>query len=115
MLRREFSGGVLKTQLTSNMTPTNGSFTVIDGSTFPDGSTGKPFVVVIGKGTAAEEKILCSSRSGNSFTVQQRGYDDTVGNSHSVGDLVDHILDAATIQDMNKTTNDNAILTWMGL
>lgn len=115
MLRREFSGAVLKTQLSANISNSSNSFSVIDGSTFPTGSSGNPFVVVIGKGTAAEEKILCSSRSSNTFTVSQRGYDGTTANSHLSGDLVDHILDATTVQDMNTTTNDTNILTWMKL
>lgn len=112
MLRREFAGGVLKTQLTSNISNSASSITVIDGSTFPLGTV-NPFVIVIGRGTAQEEKILCSSRTANTFTVSQRGYDSTTAISHVAGEIVDHILDATTIQYMNNTTSDTSILTWM--
>jgi len=115
MLRREFNGGVLKTQLAANISNTANSFSVIDGSTFPNGGSGNPFVIVIGKGTAGEEKVLCSSRTTDTFTVQQRGYDGTTASSHSSGDLVDHVLDATTVQYMNTATNDNAIISLMGI
>jgi hypothetical protein len=114
MLRREFAGGVLKTQLTSNVSNSASSITVIDGSTFPTGSR-NPFVIVIGRGTAQEEKVLCSSRSANTFTVSQRGYDSTTAIAHVSGEIVDHVLDAATIQDMNTVTNDTSIIAWMGI
>lgn len=112
MLRREFYGGVLKTQLTANVSNSATSITVIDGSTFPTGAT-NPFVIVIGRGTSQEEKILCSSRSANTFTVSQRGYDYTTAISHISGEIVDHVLDATTIQDMNTVANDTSILAWM--
>lgn len=113
MLRREFSGGVLKTQLTSNISNSASSIVVIDGSTFPSGTV-NPFVIVIGRGTAQEEKILCSSRSSNTFTVSQRGYDSTTAIAHVSGEIVDHVLDATTMQYISNTTSDTSILTWMG-
>lgn len=113
MLRREFAGGVLKTQLFSNISNSDSSIFVINGLTFPSGDV-NPFVIVIGRGTAQEEKILCSSRTGNTFTVSERGYDSTTAISHVAGEIVDHVLDATTIQYMNNATSDTSILTWMG-
>jgi hypothetical protein len=112
LLRREFAGGVLKTQLTANISNSAPSFIVVDGTTFPSGST-NPFVIVIGRGTASEEKMLCSSRSVNTFTVSSRGYDSTSAVAHTAGEIVDHVLDATTIQDMNTVTNDTSIIAWM--
>lgn len=112
MLRREFAGGVLKTQLTANISNSAPSFIVVDGTTFPSGST-NPFVIVIGRGTVTEEKILCSSRAANTFTVSSRGYDSTTAVAHTAGEIVDHVLDATTIQDMNTVTNDTSIIAWM--
>lgn len=114
MLRREFAGGVLKTQLTANVSNIATSISVIDGSTFPSGAT-NPFVIVIGRGTAQEEKILCQSRTGNTFAVLERGHDSTPAISHTTGEVVDHVLDATTIQDMNTVTNDTSIIAWMGI
>jgi hypothetical protein len=112
LLRREFAGGVLKTQLSSNVSNSSTTISVIDGSTFPDGAS-NPFVIVVGRGTAQEEKVLCLSRTSNTFNVLQRGYDSTPATSHTTNETVDHILDATTIQDMNTVTNDTSILTWM--
>lgn len=114
MLRREFSGAVLSTTLSANINNSVTSFSVIDGTTFPTGAA-NPFVVVIDRGVAQEEKVLCSSRTANTFTVLERGYDGTSAQSHNTSAIVDHILDATTVQDMNTTTYDNEVLIWMGV
>jgi len=114
MLRREFNGSVLRSLLAANISNSASSFTVVDGSSYPVGST-NPFVVVIGRTLANEEKILISSRTANTFTIATRGYDGTTAQAHTTAELVDHILDAATIQDMNTTTYDNEVLMWMGV
>lgn len=115
MLRREFLGSVVDSTLSANINNTSTTFSVVDGSTFPTGSSGNPFVVVISRGLSAEEKVLISSRSGNTFTVHTRGYDGTIANTHTSGAVVDHVLDATTIQDMNTTTYDNEINIWMAV
>ena len=112
MLRREFTGAALRTNLSANISSGDSSFTVTDAVGFPSGSN--PFAVVVDRGTSDEEKMLISSRSTNTFTIQIRGYDGTIARSHTSGAFVDHILDAATIQDMNTTTYDNEVLMWMG-
>lgn len=56
------------------------TFTVASATGYP--ATGR-FTVVLDLGTASEEKILCSSRSGTTFTVETRGYDDTTAQSHT--------------------------------
>ena len=72
-------------------------------------------MVVLDRGNPSEEKILISSRTSNTLTVSERGYDGTVANAHISGSFVDHVLDAAVIQDMNTTTYDNEVLVWMGV
>lgn len=56
------------------------TFTVASATGYP--ATGR-FTVVLDLGLASEEKILCSSRSGTTFTVETRGYDDTTAQSHT--------------------------------
>jgi len=113
MLRQEFSGGVLRTTLSANINNSVTSISVADASTFPSGAN--PFVIVIDRGSQSEEKVLISSRAGNTFTVANRGYDGSTANSHTSGSYVDHVLDATVIQDMNQTTYDNEVLVWMGV
>lgn len=115
MERREFAGAVVETTLSSGISGTDTTISVVDGSTFPTGSSGNPFVIVISRGSASEEKVLCSSRSGNSITVSSRGYDGPSASSHLSGATVNHVLDATAVQDMNTTTYDNHILSWMGV
>ena len=113
MLRREFSGSVLRTTLSANISNVSTSITVLDGSTYPTGVN--PFVIVIDRGLSSEEKVLISSRSTNTLTVDTRGYDGTTAVAHTSGAFVDHVLDAAVVQDMNTTTYDNEVLMWMGV
>jgi len=114
MERREFAGAVVAQALSANISNSATSFSVTDGSTFPSGDLNN-FVVSIGRGNPYEEKILISSRSANTFTVSARGYDGTTAIDHTVGELVDHILDATAVQSMNTTVYDNQILNWMGV
>lgn len=113
MERREILGSVLETALATGISNTDTTISVLDGSTFPSGSS-NPFVIVINRGNANEEKILISSRTGNTLTASQRGYDGVPASSHLSGASVDHVLDAQAIQDMNKATYDNQILYWVG-
>lgn len=105
MARREFLGSVVETTTTGSLTSTDTSISLTDGSTFPAGST-SPFVIVIDRGTGSEEKVLITSRSSNTLTVSQRGYDGTTATTHSSGANVDHVLDATSVQDMNTSIND---------
>jgi hypothetical protein len=114
MERREFAGAVVAQALSANISNSATSFSVTDGSTFPSGDLNS-FVVSIGRGNPYEEKVLISSRSANTFTVLSRGYDGTTAIDHTVGELVDHVLDATTVQSMNTTVYDNQILNWMGV
>ncbi len=112
MERREFTGAALRANLSSSISNTSTTISLTDGSTYPSGLS--PFVIVIDRGTANEEKVLISTRTANTSTVSSRGYDGTSALPHDSGAFVDHILDAVVIQDMNVTTYDNQVLMWMG-
>lgn len=100
---KDFDGGAEKTTLTAAINNSASSFTVVDGSTFPAGTN--PFVVVIDRGLATEEKLLVSSRIGNSFNVLERAYDGSSAQSHALGAVVEHILDAYTVEQANRYVN----------
>jgi hypothetical protein len=112
--RREFAGGVIAQTLSANISNSATTFSVADGSTFPTGD-GDPFAIVIARGTANEEKMLISVRVDNLFYVGNRGYDGTIAKAHTIGDVVDHILDSNTIQSMNTVVFDTQIFQWMGI
>lgn len=100
---KDFAGGAQTTTLTAGISAVATSFAVGDGSTYPSG--GSPFCVVIDRGLATEEKILCSDRTGNSFTVLERGYDGSSAQAHSSDAVVEHVLDAYTIEQANRHAN----------
>ncbi len=104
---KSFDGGAQKTTLTAPFTIGGSTLSVANGSTFPNGSSG-PFVIVVDRGLAAEEKFLIDTTSGVNgviFTIQQVGYDGTTASNHSAGASVEHCLDAYSIEQSNRYVN----------
>lgn len=109
---KAFAGGAVPTTISGSMTnsvPAMGqTFTVADATGYP---AADPFVVVVNRGELDEEKILVASRSGSTFTVDTRGYDNTTAQSHSAGAVLEHELDALTVQALvdhvNETGHDD--------
>lgn len=113
--RKEWAGAAPQTTLSSTFsagTPAAGAtFTVTSGTGYPTGAYTGGFVIVLDRGTAAEEKVLCSARSGNTFTVATsgRGWDGTTATSHGGGSTagtVDHCVDADTFTDLSGHVYD---------
>lgn len=98
---KDFKGGLAPTVLSATISATvpgvGQTFQVEDATGYPDGSDGS-FVIRIDS-----EAILCSSRSGNIFTVEERHYDNTTAASHTGSSaVVKHTSDAATIKAHEK-------------
>lgn len=114
-MRREYVGGAQSARLSSSLGGTVADLTIScnDLSNWPTGIGGKPFYVVIDRGTISEEKILCSSRSGNTLTVYTdgpvtgRGADDTNITSHSANALIEHVFTATDADEANAHVNDS--------
>ena len=111
MAVREYVGGAKQTTLASSITNTATSFTVAagGGTGYPTGAGGN-FVVCLDIGLAAEEKILCSARSTDTFTVATggRGYDDTAASAHTTAATVNHVLTATDLREANAHVNATA-------
>ena len=111
-MRRQYAGGAKPAYLTAALGGTTADLTITcdDLSNWPDGSVG-PFYVVVDRGLAAEEKILCSSRSGNVLTVYSsglvvgRGADDTTIINHSSNAEIEHIFTATDADEANEHVN----------
>lgn len=111
MTLKDYSGAAESLTLGgSGVSSTDSSFSTNEtpSSSWPNGANG-PFVIAIDRGTENEEKLLISSRSSNSFTVSQRGYDGTSQVSHSSGAAVEHVLDADTLKEANAHVNDDTL------
>ena len=101
---KDYKGSSIATTLSSSYAIIDSTFTVASGSTFPDGSSGS-FVVVISRGLADEEKMLIGSRTGNVFTILEKGYDGTTSLAHPAASSVNHCLDAYTLVQANRYVN----------
>jgi hypothetical protein len=71
--------------LTSSMTTSSNSLTVNDAAGFLDGNATNQFTLLIDKGNANEEIVLCTTRTDKTVQILTRGYAGTYAASHSVG------------------------------
>jgi hypothetical protein len=112
-MRREYRGGARRAQLTQAFGGTSIDLTIAcdDLTNWPTGTGGRPFFIVVGRNTPTEEKILCSSRTGNTMTVfsdgltNGRGADGTSIISHSNGEIVEHVFTARDADEANAFVN----------
>ena len=112
-MRREYVGGAQAARLTTALGGTTGDLTIYcdDLTNWPTGVSGRPFYVVINRGSVSEEKILCSSRSSNTLTVYNdgitigRGADDTSITSHSINAVIEHVFTATDADEANAFVN----------
>lgn len=105
MALREYSGNARTTTLAGGITDAATSIAVADGTGYPTGTTG-PFVITIGAGTAAEEKVLVATRAGNTLTVSSRGWDGTTASAHDNATAVMHTFSATDAREANQHVND---------
>lgn len=108
MARREYKGNAARTTLSADITAVSTTFSGANFTNWPTGAGGN-FFVIIDRGLSGEEKILCSSRSGNTITVAGggRGSDDTSAAAHTAGAFIEHGLtktDADEANDHKNTT-----------
>src|SRR5579872_5776809 len=75
------------------------SFTLVasGGTTFPTVTASNPSYFEVQIDT---EIILCSARSGDTFTVAQRGYEGTTAASHAGGATVTHAPTAGMVNHL---------------
>jgi hypothetical protein len=112
-MRREYRGGARKGQLSAALGGSSADLTIVCESlpNWPTGAGNRPFFVVLARNTPLEEKILCSSRSGNvitvfnSGTVNGRGADDTSIASHQIGTEIEHVFTATDANEANAYIN----------
>ena len=112
-MRRSYEGAAQAAQLTQDLGGSTGDLTIYcDNLTnWPTGTGSRPFFVVIDRGKANEEKILCSSRSSNVLTVfddgltNGRAADDTAITSHTTNSVIEHVFTATDADESNFHVN----------
>ena len=105
-IRRQFKNGVTTTAvIPGGLSAVATSFAVGagTGTSFPDGSVGS-FIITVDQSLATEERILCSSRSGDTFTVAAsgRGYNNTTASVHSANCTILHTTDQQDFDEANQ-------------
>lgn len=96
---KAYKGAAVPTTIATGISSSDMSVTVAGIVGYP---TGADFVLILNEDGANEEKILCSGASGATFTIVDRGYDDTTAQSHISGEPVSHGWDADSAQDANN-------------
>lgn len=112
-MRRSYAGAAQAAQLTTSLGGSTANLTIYctDLTNWPTGTGGYPFFIVIDRGKATEEKILCSSRTGNVLTVYDNGVtngraaDGTSITSHAANAIVEHCMTATDADEANAHVN----------
>lgn len=116
-MRRSYEGAAQAAQLTATLGGSTANLTIYcdDLTNWPTGTGDRPFFIVIDRGKATEEKILCASRVGNILTVYNSGLvngraaDDTSITSHSASAVVEHVFTATDADEANGHVNTSTL------
>jgi len=116
-MRRSYAGAAQAAQLTTALGGSTANLTIYctDCSNWPTGTGGFPFFVVIDRGKPTEEKILCSSRSGNVLTVYDDGItngraaDGTSITTHAANAVIEHCMTATDANEANLHVNTSPL------
>ena len=100
MARYEHAGSAAATTLSSAITASSTTINITSATGWPTGAVG-PFWVTIDAGTASEEKVLITSRTGTALTVSSRGADGTTATSHANGAAIEHTFSATEADAAN--------------
>ena len=115
-MRRQFAGAAYASVLTADLAASASALTISCNNltNWPDGTIG-PFYVVIDRGLATEEKILCVTRAANTLNVYNdgvtsgRGADGTSISAHTANSVIEHVFTATDADEANAHVNDAAI------
>lgn len=94
----EYTGNAVLSSLVSGLTPTASTMTLSAASGWPLGVSAN-WTATIDQGGPNEEKVLCSTRTGTTVNIIQRGYDDTSARAHDPGESVKHTISAAAMEE----------------
>ena len=116
-MRRSYKGAAQAAQLTTSLGGSTANLTIYcdDLTNWPTGAGSQPFYVVIDRGKASEEKILCASRASNIITVYDDGItngraaDDTSITSHTASAIIEHVFTATDANEANAHVNTSPL------
>ncbi len=111
-MRQSYAGSAPQTNLSSGALSTDTTLNMAVPSGYPNAAIG-PFVIVIDRGGANEEKVLIQSYTTTTMSVATggRGYDGTTATAHQSGETVNHCIDSLTINQVNLLANSLGTVT----
>ena len=100
--RRTYAGGAAATTITGALTNSSTSITIAAYTGWPYGAS--PFYVVVGPGTASEEKMLVtrSTSTSTTLTVTTRGVDGTTAAAQASGSAIYPVFTAVDADEANE-------------
>lgn len=108
MPRREFRGGAVPLTLAADLTANATTFNVVgDPTSWPTGATAPFYVELDREENGLAEKVLVTTRTGNTMLGVTRGVDDTTAVAHTAGATIEHVLDSDSIDEANAHVNDD--------
>lgn len=104
---RTYPGAAADSVLSGDITATALGFTLAAGTgiSWPDGTAG-PFFVVVDYDTSTTEKMHCTSRTGDTITVDVRGADGTTALTHSDQAKIRCCWTGTDAQEANRTAHE---------
>lgn len=105
--RRMFAGGAVGTTLTVALSSSGTAITIASASGWPNGTPN--YAVIIGRGTATEEKCMISGLVGLVLTVVSRGIDGTAGVAHASGSTIELCMLARDLDESNAHIADTTL------
>ena len=99
----EHAGTAKPTVLAAPMSDSDLTFTVLNGDGFPSGAGGN-FFMTLDKDSISYERVLCSGRIGNVFTIAAdgRGVDGTVATDHALNASAEHTWSAIEATQLSQ-------------
>jgi len=98
--RRDYNGGAAATTISGALTSGDTTITIAAATSWPDGTDG-PFYCTLDRGTASEERVKVTSRTGTTLSSVTRGVDGTSAVAHAAGAAIEHTVSGVDLDEAN--------------
>lgn len=98
--RKDYTGAPASTTLSAGITSGATTVAITSSSGWPSGTNG-PFYAVVDPGTASEEKVLVTTRTGTTLNTVTRGVDGSTASAHDPGATIYPCFTAVDADEAN--------------
>ena len=103
MAARNYINGAPLLTLSAGITNADVTLTVSSTTGYP----AAPFTIALERATVNEEVVLCTAKTGTTFTVT-RGYDGTTAKNHAISAALEHTTASIDYNEANTHINDTS-------